>query len=128
MCLQIGKEFKTKKEALEFIKNPKIAEKDIRVYKVLNETNLGVYYAFKYEKGFHYYQVGKKFSYLIRQSFYTNKWRITFHIGLHSCKSYNAAELHVTRRDKIVTMYIPKGSKYYEGIYNELISDQLVWY
>ena len=125
MCLTINKTFKTRKEAREFTKNPKIAEKDIRVYKVLTQDNYSPHFPMKYEKGFHYKE--EKFSFEICRWY--DIWGVSINKGLHSAKNIRKANFRVNcgYGDKIVIMYIPKGAKYFESN-GEYVSTELVWY
>jgi hypothetical protein len=128
MCLRIYEDFRTRRKAREFMDSPKIATKDILVWKVIESNGVSPYRYFKYEKGYHYYQTGKKpFGFKLQQGFC--RWFIEINMGLHSCKSINRAKevqgLSSTR--KVVKMYIPKGAKYFENE-REYVSDQLVWY
>ena len=124
MCLTI-KGFRTRKEAREF--QPFIAKKDIKVYKVLNVFDCSPYRNFKYEKGYHYSTKFTKYF-----SRWVN-WVIRINSGLHAYRSFTKAEENRSNNYypsdyKVVTMYIPAGSKYYKGINGDIVSDNLIWY
>lgn len=130
MCLVI-KNIKTRELARIYTKNPKIAKKDVNVFKVLDENNNSAYQYFKYEKGTHYYQTGRPFSFEIykQESVFNYGWRININRGLHSFTLKKAAKEILYPNDKIVKMVIPRGSKYYissDG--TEIVSDNLIYY
>lgn len=117
MCLTAV--FKSKKEALEFKKGV-ILKKDMVVYKGLIKRKdwpdkkpyfISPYRYFRYDKGQHYYQTGKRG--IVAK--YTNdswkewkEYRITITEGLHSCLKRNQARKHGS---SIVEMIIPKGAR-----------------
>ena len=119
---------KPKKEAREFTKNPKIAAKDITVYKVINRDGTPPYFpSFKYEKGFHYYQTGNKpFTFEIIKESFSKNYEVNINEGLHCFKTRERANNIVYGGRRLVKMIIPKGAKYFEkdDVY---VSDQLVW-
>lgn len=126
MCLRISKKFNTKREAVEFSKNPSIAKRDIIVYKGLDDYSDSVYFTphqqFPFHKGFHYYQTGKKFTFEIISS--NSGHDCSIYRGLHSCKNEKTAYDH---GDTAFKMIIPKGSQYFEND-EEYVSDNLIWY
>jgi len=125
MCLKVDKKFKTRKEARNF--KPLIAKKEIKVYKILDTENTSPYFTFTYDKG---YQYSSNFSKYIEENY---GWKIKINKGLHSFIDYkNAKERKYCflypESFKIITMYIPKGSKYYLGDDGDIVSDNLIWY
>lgn len=125
MCLFVkGSEKLSKKEAIEKLK--KIAKKDITVYKVMIRTGeRGVYKGyyqshFKYKSGYHYYQDGKEAHF----TFSKEKGKsLLVDRGLHSFKFDPGKNW-----GNIVTLEctIPKGATYYEGDFNEYVSNELI--
>lgn len=130
MCLIITG-FESRKKAREFYKTPLIAKKDILVYKILQKyNNHSPYYYMKYEKGFLYYQDGKRqfSSYIMPLVF---SWNLEINQGLHSYKNKKVAEdclfsVFTDPSYKIVEMIVPKGSKYFEND-GEIVSNQLLY-
>lgn len=130
MCLII-EGFKTKKEALSF--KPKIAKKNIQVWKIVDRTDnpniyISEYKSFIYEKGMHYYQINKKgspkFGKSAREYIWANNWDLNIHEGLHSFKEKPSP--YKIYSDVIsIKCTIPKGSEYYESE-NCIVSDQLI--
>ena len=108
---------------------PKIADKDIVCYKLVEKTKIkGIYKS--------YFQ---EFEYIIRQS-YTNNLDIKFvdriiknlcpsypHYGIyaieegmfHSYTNYMPFELFTSLDETILKCIIPKGAYYYEGYFDE---------
>lgn len=138
MCLIIDKKFETEKEANEFSKKPLIAEVDIKVYKVINKGNLSPYREFKYEKGWHYYQKSKNnpFTFNIYQNWWENTYNLSVLAGLHSFKNFKDAQDEASWNydSKAIKMIIPKGAKYFEGVWGgdedieQYVSSELIWY
>lgn len=128
MCLTVDKEFKTRKEAREFKNKPLIAKKDIRVYKVLNTNcNTSMVRGMKYYKGFHHTEL-KPFNSKIYKVYWPDYWYIDINSGLHSYTNIKRANLMKCSGEKVVVMYIPKGSLFFKGDNEDYVSDQLVWY
>lgn len=127
MCLRIKERFSSKEDAVKFMKKPLIAEKDIRVYKVLNRFNMAIYRHFQYEKGYCYTET-ESFSYIAKEPLFSGIY-IEIYTGFHSCKDIKSAKSHIgSIHHRIVTMYIPKGAKYFEGEDGEYVSNKIVWY
>lgn len=124
MCFT--KRFKTRKEARNFKNNPKIAKKDIPVYKVIHKTGFSAIKGFDYCKGFHYTELNP-FKGRIKRHDFLFHWLLDIETGFHSCKSIQEAKKWGLNNKKLVTFYIPKGAKYYEND-TEYVSDQIVWY
>jgi len=121
--------YPTNKEALHAKNNPLIANKDIKVYKVLTKRNQSPFMYFEFEKGQHYYQTGRAFNIRMKKR-WSNYIELEISRGLHACLTKRRA-LSMTQFNnrKIVIMYIPKGAKYFISEYgNEIVSDQLIWY
>lgn len=121
MCLQVDKRFKTRQEARDY--KPLIAKKDIKVYKYLvfeDDSYISPFQGFKYEKGYHYSaNIGKS----VFKRRHLNVWTIECNRGLH-------AYTHEMNKPyfKQIIMYIPKGSEYYKGINEDIVSNNLIWY
>ena len=92
-----------------------IADKEIPVYKVLNINYNSPYLNMSYRNK----NVTKKSKIL--------RCRTCVKNGLHSCLTIRAAKSIAVGNKMciIVKMYIPKGAKYYLGMYNEVASNQL---
>ncbi len=126
MCLTIYK-IKTKKELARVKSLPKIAKRAIKVFKVLKEEGVSKYRGFHYQRGNHYYQEGKqKFTFDIGG--YKGNWVLHINQGLHSYNTIERAKEELGWYERVVTMYIPRGSQYYRNHDGELVSDQLIWY
>lgn len=123
MCLTLSKTFKSRSAALRY--KPHIAQTDIPVYKGLGRKGAAPHLKnMTYERGYHYYQDGrKKFGKAVIQWF-AKEYMLEINVGLHSAKSKAEAARHGIR---VVKMYIPKGSKFYEN-HRHYVSDNLVWY
>jgi len=115
----------------KFVK-PKIAKKEIKVYKVLDAVEgeyFSPYKCFQYHKG---YQYTTKMS----TSFYSISWlnEINYYFkveeGLHAYR--NVSEIKrlycFGEREVIVEMYIPVGAEYYIGDDGDIVSTDLIWY
>ena len=101
MCLYVKQEFKTRKEAREYRNQPQIADKNIRVYKVLqvyrSKTD-GISYERHYlapHRGM-IYKRGKQYSvpgftFNVDHAYTIGKWRIVISRGLHAYVSEYAA-------------------------------------
>lgn len=124
MCLRIYIE--SKKQGIHFKQNPLIASKDITVWKVLEKNDRSVFRKFKYQKGVHYFQTGKPFSFRISENVSGFAF-MTIDKGLHSYCSRTKAKSYLDTNKKIVKFIIPKGSKYYLGCMQDIVSDQLIY-
>lgn len=143
MCLIVDK---IKHEIDEFgFPIPKIAKKDIPVYKVIRKDNRGCYHqlcinytvepwtqGFEYEElEFHRIREVIKPDYLkiLSNAFHSNVFRKDTKTIKEECEYYNKDKAY-----KIVKMYIPEGAKYYEGYWGDntsikqYASNRLVWY
>lgn len=119
-----------KKQAINKLKCT--ATKDIVVYKRLkrykkwaNKNGKGYIYEspyqrFKYNLGYEYNV--QRFQ--IFESCIDNKLRI--YQGLHSYTNYETARNRKNINEVIVKCIIPKGSKYFLGIHNDIVSDKLI--
>ncbi len=133
MCLIVNKNFKTKTEAKKY--KHLIAKEDIKVYKILeacgNDRTKGYapYYNFLYEKGFQYTEDKFEIDYNLNSN---NEYFITVEQGLHALatnkKKYIRMFLECRLNGMCVEMIIPKGSKYYLGTNNDIVTDNLIWY
>ena len=130
---------------------PKIADKDIPVYKCLSISNLAPYVpTYEYHKGMNY---AKRPTRDITMKFQWNdedrtvmedgKVAYVFDDGwLHSLRPIDTPQAmldwmrtamrftfsrNVAKEIKLVKMYIPKGTKYYEGLDEDYCSECLEW-
>jgi len=113
MCLVVPKSQRTK-----------VAKEDIVVYKTLFKEKNGIYLStikgFPYQRGYLYYQTGKKFT--TEQSLFDK----FIYKGLHSFQFKKEAKKYLHRTKIIVEMIIPKGARYYyDG--GKYCSDQLLF-
>lgn len=111
---------------------PKVAEKDIVVYKVLDYNMGSPYYGLLYH-------LNRKITSDL--NIYDSRWHLgtqllTVEEGLHSCTKRIAAYLiqrylniYYKKSGITYSVYkaiIPKGSKYYIGLNNDIASDALI--
>ena len=139
MCLTI-------KSKSEMQPEPKVAEKDINVYKVLRrEFRLGeskfitpyMGHKINFSDGKWVGDVGAL--YPLESSEYDMRWEV--HTGLHAYKTKVAAQADVRNSEMysniffphcndyemvICKAYIPKGARYYIGTKDDIVSDRLV--
>ena len=112
---------------------PKIAKKDIIVYKQLKRykgkyktTFYTPYMGYKMEEGIHYFQTNKKFTIKNTLSIFG---KYSIERGLHSYTNLNVAKQSLLMNEIIVEMVIPRGSEYFENKQDkEIVSDNLIWY
>jgi hypothetical protein len=132
MCLSINGAFSSREVARQFASKPLIAKRNMRVLKVLKPNSGSAYRKFKYEKGFHYYQDGKPFSFRIERI--NSYWKVNIFKGLHACltrdkvATITGPDLFTNPSYLVVRMIIPKGSKYFTNKDGEIVSDNLIWY
>lgn len=139
MCLYVKQEFKTRKEAREYRNQPQIADKNIRVYKVLQVARsmddkfldyLAPHRGMIYKRGKQYSVTG--FTFNVDHAYTIGKWRIVISRGLHAYVSEYAArktwsvEIY-SKTHAACEMYIPKGAKYYLGKDGEIVSTELIF-
>lgn len=134
MCLTINKRFQTKEEAIVASHKPLIAKKDITVYKGLRrmvkgryskkERWLTPYKKFEFEKGYHYYQDDDTFGIQYIYSFSGDSWEILIGVGLHACRKKARARHH---SKDVFKMVVPKGAKYFENQFGDIVSTELIW-
>jgi hypothetical protein len=99
---------------LEKISKKKIATEDIVVYKLVYTYNDCLHTVFQYSL----VEIGKTYHSKIKiiNRFSKNKY---IEIALHSFKNLNDAIIHKNSdAKKIVKCIIPKGAKYYEGVFD----------
>lgn len=120
MCLYVERDFKTKKEAIAFSKKPLIAKEDITVYKILDRGFFSPYRDFKYKRGEEYKAT---FSFFVTSISHD----LEVHSGLHAYVSMEYAYGNRSDEQKIYKMTIPKGAKYFVGIFNEIVSNRLIF-
>jgi hypothetical protein len=130
MCLSIY--VRSKAELMQ----PKIATKDIKVYKVLQLLKvsggyISPYRNMAYEPGTHYYQHDKKKKQpflLITSLYFLKKYRIE--TGLHAFINKKAAKTELdyqfNKSPIIIEMIVPKGAKYYRNK-TEIVSTDLIF-
>ncbi len=109
---------------------PKIAKKDIKVYKILHSYKgkfLTPYRGYRMEEGYHYMQTGKKFG--IKRNRY---YGFFIGMGLHAFTTLKEAQMkysYLFEYAIIVEMIVPKGSEYFiNPTDKEICSDNLIWY
>lgn len=107
-----------------FLKNPVLTTKEIVVYKILNKDNTSPCMKFKYQKGYWYYQRGKKFG--VDKSLCGHNAFI--HDGLHAFVNLRTAFDSRGVETKIVEMVIPVGSIVIYGVDDDIVTDNLIWY
>lgn len=136
MCLRVNKEFKNKKEALEYFEKPLITKTDIKVYKLLERLTyekskiiggVSPFAYYRYERGFQYTE--SDFSRKINGLF-----ELEIEQGLHAYVDKNTA-LKEKKDSKIwdwhfhiIEMWIPRGAKYFIGTHNDIVTNKLIWY
>lgn len=122
MCLTI---FFTDSYRKARIRERKIADKDIIVWKNLRKAGNGIFKSphqeFIYERGFLYFQTGIQFSY------FDCGYKMEVQRGLHSWKTRKEAQIQKNWPCITFEMVIPKGSIYYEGYLGDIVSNQL-WF
>lgn len=107
----------------------RIAQRDILVYKVLepckNKTNfaLSPYQAFIWKFG---KLVNRR---AVKSCYDTYKWaQPTIRIGLHACTTRHSAFRHMQFARKVFPAIVPKGSRVFFGLHNEIVSNNLIVY
>ncbi len=138
MCLTLKRNYTTYRGAKRASERPKIAKKDIVVYKILKNRRVGlsgrpawatVYQNFKFSKGYHYYQEVYKSEGEFGISFKQDSLGVRVRIdeGLHAWTTKSTASRNCFGDVKIFEMIIPKGSKYYLGRNGDIVSNNLIW-
>jgi hypothetical protein len=131
MCLTIKKRFSSLRKMIK--KEQKIAIKDIIVFKVLEKRRwknqygedtkyISPYRSYVYHLGYHYYQTGPN-----KFSIWWNSFSGYYDInqGLHAWVSLKKAEEE--KYDcTIIKCVIPKGSTYFLGANNDVVTDNLI--
>lgn len=140
MCLIIPTNTESLGKAIK--QSKKIATKDIVVYKVVkvgkkwkNQYGEGykfisLYENFPYKLGYHYYQKDKKFSFnLYSNCVYNSSFILEIYKGLHAyIKLDEIIVLKSTYTDRaIIKCIIPKGSEYFVGTHNDIVTDNLIF-
>ena len=123
MCLQVSS-IETRKKAREIAKGV-IITKDLVVYKGLyriGDCYKSPFQLTSYEPGNHYYQIGKKFSIIIR-GYSSIGWIIQVYEGLHA---YVKPPTFWTG-NILVEMIIPKGSTVIYGDHGDIVTDNLIF-
>ena len=139
MCLRVNKAFPTKKDAQNY--KGEIATKDIKVYKVLEYGTSGKsnkdrayspYRGFYYDKGTQYTESK------LNRRYYTTGWShqcsLTIEKGLHAYVKKNCRQIknhlstYAHAKPVVIEMIIPKGSIYYLGDNNDIVTNNLIWY
>ena len=131
MCLTVNKVFDTRKDALKYYRTPNVARRNITVWKslisVVSDKSGRVIEAksphkcFLYERGFCYYQSGHKFTQKT-QMIGTGMWELRIFRGLHAYRRRNHPA-----DNTLMKMIIPKGARYFIGVGNDIVADQLIW-
>ena len=125
MCLTVDKEFKTRQEVRDFFAKPLITKTNKVVYKVLER--FGPIYNSPYQNMD--YKLGElktvpKFGVIIGKSLLRNVWDMDIEKGIHACTTLYRARQIVNNGSfrVIVRCYIPKGTPYFIGNYNDIVS------
>jgi hypothetical protein len=128
MCLTISG-FATRELAREAKKKPKIATKDIVVYKrLMKYSNISPHYYMFWKKGYRYDEDSFGFS-QIEKSYFYGDWRFEISKGLHCYSSKKVAIANLFLDEKLIEMIIPKGTEYFENEKNcEIVTKTLIWY
>jgi len=129
MCLILKKRFQSEKEAKRAFGDPHIAKSDKIVYKALGRQlsknrYKAPYRDFIFERGTHYYQVGKQFtSRVTLDSDDCRYYRLKIDRGLHACLTKKVAQ----NKGHVERMIIPKGAKYFIGKFGDIVTNQLIF-
>lgn len=129
MCFKLDNVFRTRELAREFSRNPKIAHRNIRVFKALDsldddDTLHSPYWSQQYKPG-KTYETKMSFSY-----FHCHTWNLSVERGLHSFvsrKAFDESYVKFAMGVKLYEMYIPKGAKYFINKKGEIVSSALVF-
>ena len=124
MCFRSKQRFKTREEAREFGRNPKIAGKDIVAYKVLNAFMCSPYRGFSWELN---KLVETK---LGRNTFNidstNNKpWILEINRGLHAYRDMGWAKYKRGWLAGVYKVVIPKGAEYFINE-NEIVANRMI--
>lgn len=115
---------------------PTVAEKDITVYKVLTAGNLAPYKGMEYHHGLNYPEQdppeepvvmsGEQLKWVDIDRGYLHAFRTIYHARVLA----NHMDFRLpadSEKHQVVKMRIPAGSKYYEGVFDEIASTALAW-
>lgn len=132
MCLRINKNFINREEATEYKNSPKVANKNIVVYKILRKIHNRHTNRISYvspHRGEPYVpgrnKKVKSFSFIIKNAFISNKkpYVIMINRGLHAFTTIEEAKNNqVYEVDIIVKCVIPKGTPYFKDTENNEIA------
>ena len=111
--------FENRQEAITFSKNPLIAENDITVYKMLDKDQNKYYSPCQYTQ---YCRGELKTADGFGFDILSN--RITINNGIHAYtdKHHALGVATIYEYSIVIKCYIPKGTPYFIGIYNEIVS------
>lgn len=108
---------------------PKVADKDIEVWKVLGNNDYSPFLFYQYKPG-QFFNIDSKLKYNITNTYgFFSKFAVNH--GFHAFMNYEKAkeELHkffsLTLSFKVVKMVIPKGSEYILGNNNEIVANKI---
>lgn len=144
MCLTL--DFKSQYAAKKAERNPKIAKKDVIVYKSFKRRQIGRRYKYyspyynivEWQMNMHYYRTKDKVARdachhdkmeakILGTNIFKNafqRWQMAIHQGFHSCLTKEQTESK--NGNTVVRMIIPKGSKYYtDG--KDVVSDNIIF-
>jgi hypothetical protein len=135
MCLTITDFFKTKKDALTYSKNPKIATKNIIVYKLLNVTN-GEYKSPYFKMIYKPEDIieTNKFTFVV-DNLSTGEHRLLINQGIHSYEKKNCLSVSLRKliwencsnnNGTLIKCVIPKGTPYFINAVGEVVSLKLI--
>lgn len=145
MCLIVNFLFPSKESAIKASETPLIAKEDMKVYKILyfkkgvNQHKPRVYQSpyqeYIYKPGTHYFQIGKKFDFNIDitcDRFYELKINDGFHSFIYLYKAIKLSHRIILSKWHpmdvgIFEFIIPKGSEYFLGDDNDIVSDNLIF-
>ncbi len=120
MCLEIKNKFKSATEIKKFMKNPLIAEKDLKVYKILEICYGNIVSPFQYVSYTeNELKTVKEFKY-----HYSYDNILYIEDGLH-CFSKKRSAIDLKKslpKTFIVECIIPKGTPYFNGVDNNIVS------
>lgn len=117
MCLTTAR-FKSAYRLNKALQKPQVAETDLLVYKRLKRGSYSPYQGTKYAKGLH----------TANMKATRVGMAIEVNAGLHAYVDLKYATGRCNSSDKVVSMVIPRGSKYYiSGNGQEIVANNLLW-
>lgn len=124
MCLNVEVRYNIRAEAREA--KPFVATRNIKVYKRLKVHPPGLmspYRGFLYSPmSYHKAKLNKN----ITKNDFTHVWHISFHKGLHAYQTFEKCKFKINSSELMVLCIIPKGSTYWKGECEDIVSDQMI--